>query len=226
MGGQACVLYGGAEFSRDTDIVVLADDDNLRRLEVALRDLDADVIAVPPFERRYLEGGHAIHFRCRAAGAEGLRVDVMAKIRGLDDFETLWRRRTTIETDDGPIELLSLPDLVTAKKTQRDKDWPMITRLVEAHHAQFAPTDDAPIIDFWLRELRTPVVLIEVARAAPDVCRAVIATRPLLAHALSGDVAALASALRVEEDQERAIDRAYWAPLRRELERLRHERRS
>lgn len=178
MGGQACVLYGGAEFSRDTDIVVLADDDNLCRLASALRDLDADVIAVPPFERRYLEGGHAIHFRCRAAGAEGLHVDVMAKIRGLDDFETLWRRRTTIETDDGPIELLALPDLVTAKKTQSDKDWPMITRLVEAHHAQFAPTDDASIIDFWLRELRTPVVLIEVARAAPDVCRAVIATGP------------------------------------------------
>jgi hypothetical protein len=67
MGGQACVLYGGAEFSRDTDVLVLADD--------------------------------------------------------------------AIETAAGPIEVLSLPDLVTAKKTQRDKDWPMITRLVEADYA-------------------------------------------------------------------------------------------
>ena len=25
MGGQACVFYGAAEFSRDTDIVILAD---------------------------------------------------------------------------------------------------------------------------------------------------------------------------------------------------------
>ncbi len=25
MGGQACVLYGGAEFSRDTDLAILAD---------------------------------------------------------------------------------------------------------------------------------------------------------------------------------------------------------
>ena len=25
MGGQACVLYGAAEFSRDTDLVILAD---------------------------------------------------------------------------------------------------------------------------------------------------------------------------------------------------------
>jgi hypothetical protein len=26
MGGQACVLYGGAEFSRDCDIAILCDD--------------------------------------------------------------------------------------------------------------------------------------------------------------------------------------------------------
>ena len=31
MGGQACVLYGAAEFSRDTDIVLLADAENLLR---------------------------------------------------------------------------------------------------------------------------------------------------------------------------------------------------
>jgi hypothetical protein len=32
MGGQACVLYGGAEFSRDVDFAVLADAANLTRL--------------------------------------------------------------------------------------------------------------------------------------------------------------------------------------------------
>lgn len=31
MGGQACVLYGAAEFSRDTDLVILADADNIVR---------------------------------------------------------------------------------------------------------------------------------------------------------------------------------------------------
>ncbi|MFM8953330.1 MAG: hypothetical protein ACKOOF_09775 [Planctomycetaceae bacterium] len=35
MGGQACVLYGGAEFSRDTDILAVADADNLTRLQAA-----------------------------------------------------------------------------------------------------------------------------------------------------------------------------------------------
>ena len=32
MGGQACVLYGAAEFGRETDLVILADADNLVRL--------------------------------------------------------------------------------------------------------------------------------------------------------------------------------------------------
>ena len=29
MGGQACVFYGAAEFSRDTDLLILADPANL-----------------------------------------------------------------------------------------------------------------------------------------------------------------------------------------------------
>jgi hypothetical protein len=36
MGGQACVIYGGAEFSRDTDLALLSDSDNLGRFEAAL----------------------------------------------------------------------------------------------------------------------------------------------------------------------------------------------
>ena len=32
MGGQACVLYGGAEFSRDTDLVIMSDRREIGRL--------------------------------------------------------------------------------------------------------------------------------------------------------------------------------------------------
>ena len=49
MGGQACVLYGGAEFSRDTDLVIVYDVANLACLRAAVADLDAHPIAVPPF---------------------------------------------------------------------------------------------------------------------------------------------------------------------------------
>jgi len=218
-------LYGGAEFSRDTDVLVLADDANLERLTAALDALEADVIAVPPFERRHLEGGLAVHFRCRAPGATGMRVDVMATLRGLPGFETLWDRRTTIEIDGQTIEVLSLRDLVTAKKTQRDKDWPMIARLVEADLARHGEARDADAVALWLEELRTPSLLIGLARELPAAAAAVIPRRPLLTHALAGDAAALKAALRAEEDAEREADRLYWAPLRLQLEQIRLGRR-
>jgi hypothetical protein len=44
MGGQACILYGAAEFSRDSDFVVLADKDNLDLLQSVLRELQAEVM--------------------------------------------------------------------------------------------------------------------------------------------------------------------------------------
>jgi hypothetical protein len=48
-----------------------------------------------------------------------------------------------------------------AKKTQPDKDWPMIRRLLEADF--FNNRDDLPDparLLFWLRELRTPEWLV------------------------------------------------------------------
>jgi len=65
MGGQACVLYGAAEFSRDIDLAISADPANLERLQSAVDELEAIVIAVPPFQRQYLEAGQAVHFRCQ-----------------------------------------------------------------------------------------------------------------------------------------------------------------
>lgn len=134
MGGQACVFYGAAEFSRDTDLAILANSENLARLDNALEDLQAAVIALPPFEAKYLRKGHAVHFRCHHPDALGMRIDVMSKMRGVDSFPKLWTRRTTLSMDDGKIELMSLPDLVQAKKTQRDKDWPMLRRLIEVNY--------------------------------------------------------------------------------------------
>lgn len=93
MGGQACVFYGAAEFSRDTDLAILPSSENLARLKKSLKDLKVEVIAVPPFEVRYLRKGHAIHFRCNHTEALGMRVDVMTKMRGVDPFPKLWTRQ-------------------------------------------------------------------------------------------------------------------------------------
>lgn len=223
MGGQACVFYGAAEFSLTTDFAILADAANLTRLRKALAELRAESIAVPPFELKYLKRGHALHFRCQHPEALRMRVDVMSKMRGVDSFVKLWKRRTTIALPDGSkCDLLSLPDLVQAKKTQRDKDWPMIRRLVEAHYFSPHAKPRAAQIKFWLLELRTTQLLLEVAQAHASLARRLAVQRPLLRHAVAGKPAPLESALAAEENQMRTEDKAYWSPLLRELEKLRH----
>jgi hypothetical protein len=224
MGGQACVLYGAAEFSRDTDLAILSSTSNLEVLRTALDDLQASCIAVPPFERRFLEMGLAIHFRCQHPEARDMPIDVMSRMRGVDDFAELWQRRTTLEMPEGAIELMALPDLVKAKKTQRDKDWPMLTRLVEANYFAHRGDPTSAQVEFWLGELRTPSLLVEAAANHSRVAKERVAGRPLLLIALAGDEVELDSALRDEEATEREADRQYWVPLRAELQQLRRER--
>lgn len=223
MGGQACVLYGAAEFSRDADFAIVASEENLSRLRGALDELRAEVIAVPSFEPDYLERGHAVHFRARHPEAERFRIDVMSRMRGVDPFHALWGRRTTWDLPgDVRIDSLSLPDLVASKKTQRDKDWPMIRRLVEvSYDAAFgSPTPEQ--IGFWLRELRTPELLLELVQEVPEEAQRIASTRPAVGAAVKDDLAGVEGHLATEEAQQREADRAYWAPLRAELERLRH----
>jgi hypothetical protein len=228
MGGQACVFYGAAEFSRDCDIVILSDESNFSRLASALSELQAECIAVPEFKAEYLARGHAVHFRCQHPDAKGIRLDVMTKMRGCDEFEQLWQRRTSIEdpTTDIVYELLSIEDLVKAKKTQRDKDWPMIRRLVEAHHRQLAHEPTSAIICFWLRELTTPKLLQQVALENKDHLPLVQSYRPWLLSIDLEDTKAIERELEADKERERVDDIAYWQPLKQELIDLRLSKRS
>ncbi|MFZ4643767.1 MAG: hypothetical protein ACOYMU_10510 [Phycisphaerales bacterium] len=124
----------------------------------------------------------------------------MSKMRGVDAFAALWKRRTTIELSDGTrCDLLSLPDLVKAKKTQRDKDWPMIRRLVEAHFFENNQKPNASQISFWLQEMRTSQLLMEIGKRYPAACKKAAARRPLLS---------LANCWQSEGIGPRTIDRA------------------
>ena len=117
------------------------------------------------------------------------------------------------------VEMLSLENLVAAKKTQRDKDWPMIRRLV---YASYAVGRDGNVTDyqaaFWMAQLRSPEFLHELVERFPEA--AVRSDRPAVGGALGGgDVA---HTLAAEQAREMAEDATYWRPLRRELEALRH----
>ncbi len=188
MGGQACVFYGAAQVSKDVDLALLSEPANIERLRAALKELAAERIAVPPFDPALFDRGHAIHFRCHAPDVEGLRVDLMSKLRLLEGFNVLWQRRTVfVDDESNQFNLLSVPDLVRSKKTGRNKDWPVIELLVNIHIHENLSAPKPDWIHFWLTECRTPLI----------------------------------ASLDVEMRAEQAVDRAYWEPVRRELEAMR-----
>jgi hypothetical protein len=122
--------------------------------------------------------------------------------------------------------LLSVPDLVEAKKTQRSKDWPVIEVLVAIHYAEnlSSPTDDW--IRFWLLETRSPESLAEICARFPKEASGLIAIRPLLSVAINGDLPRLRVELQAEVLREQDKDRLYWEPLKREMEEFRRAERA
>jgi hypothetical protein len=149
-------------------------------------------------------------------------------LRGVAAFDDLWQRRTTMvvpasEESDLEIDVMSLPDLVASRKTQQDKDWPMIRRLVEANYLAHRAEASHARLSFWLRELRTPELLTECVALNPEQA-ALEAGRPAVTAALRSDAPAVQSAIADEENEQRRIDREYWAPLRAELEQLRRQK--
>lgn len=225
IGGQACIVYGAAEFSRDSDFVVLASPANLKVLARALKILKAVPVYYPELTISYLLKGHACHFRCGARGVEGLRVDLMSKLKGCDAFGKLWARRNRVKISGlGAVDILSLKDLVQSKKTQRDKDWLMLSRLVENDIFINEGSGSSAKVSWWLAQCRVPETLAKLCADHPGPARRGIARRPLLREAIKNDSKKLSDQLKKEEAAERARDLAYWLPLKKELETLRLSR--
>lgn len=213
------MFYGAAQVSKDVDFLILADPANLASLRQALDSLAAERIAVPPFDPDALHRGHAVHFRCRCPHANGLRIDVMSALRGLPSFEDLWSRRTVITHRSGEeFDLLCVPDLVAAKKTQRSKDWPVIELLVGIHYEENKEKPTPDFIRFWLLEARSPEQLVHLAVRFPAEAAELAVRRPLLGVAAAGDLRQLRAALAEEMAAEQESDRIYWEPLKKELE--------
>lgn len=97
----------------------------------------------------------------------------------------------------------------------------MIELLVTIHYRENGAAPIPEWVEFWLGEARAPEMLVELCQRFPDEARGLTGARPLLTHAIGGDLAALRPALDAEVRAEQAKDRAYWEPLKRELESLR-----
>lgn len=147
---------------------------------------------------------------------------MMTRLRDLDPFPALWSRRTTITDEAGEsFDLLSVEDLVEAKKTQRMKDWPVIEALVEGHHKANSENPTPAQVGFWLRESRARERVCDLCARFPEEARALTAARPLLA------LGSPAISKRSGRNWTRKFGRSrrktarYWAPLKRELDEFR-----
>jgi hypothetical protein len=76
-------------------------------------------------------------------------------------------------------------------------------------------------VRFWFLQLRTPELLMELVRGRGRLSSQLLRKRPLLRFAQAKKESLLADALLEEEKRERAADRQYWTPLKKELEMLR-----
>jgi hypothetical protein len=146
-------------------------------------------------------------------------------MHGCETFERLWERRTKLRLPGvGLVAVLGLADLVQAKKTQRDKDWPMIRRLIEVDYHNRPRRPSRAQIMLWVREARTASLLLDLCRKYPAIARSLAKSRRAVYWALREDPPRLEAALRAEESALRAKDRAYWQPLRQELSHWRQRR--
>jgi hypothetical protein len=100
----------------------------------------------------------------------------------------------------------------------------MIRRLVEVSYDEGFSSSTPEQIAFWLGELLTPELIEECVQRFTAEARQVAQSRPAIGAALVGNLDGVRDALAAEQARERELDRAYWEPLKAELEALRHQR--
>jgi hypothetical protein len=213
--GQATILYGAATFSEDVDVWVEPSDQNLRRCTLALRAAGARYYKLtPPLTSEFALRHHGFHFTLPEAAREPAAfLDLMGRPPRVGPFAEARARARVFETEWGPLPTVAIVDLVELKKTQRPRDYPIISRLalarVEEEGSALSDRDLLWAFDnvFTLSEFRRLTQAVAGgARVLPDGS---VARRAAAALVLEGD---LEPAL--EDELEESFD-ARMAPLRR-----------
>lgn len=231
--GQAAILYGAATFSEDIDLWINPTAENCHRLRAALVGMRAKYYKLtPPLVVSYLKEGHGFHFLL-PSGAMDVFVDVMGSPPRVSSFPQAIKRSRRMTTPWGRIPVVSIPDLVELKKTQRLEDYAVISRLVLAHcrnpstaiNVTTAAWAFANMFDFSgftaLAKRYQAIILSSADRRMTALKRMV---RPLsggdfpqrVQDALEADI------MRRVQSCRRA-DQVYWKPIITSLKRLRRQ---
>jgi hypothetical protein len=229
--GQATILYGAATFSEDIDIWAEPSAGNLENLKAALHESRAQYYKLtPPLTSEYALRHHGFHF-VLPFGVD-VYLDVMGRPPRVGSFDAAWDEAQHLSTEWGTLPTLGIQQLVELKKTQRLRDYPIISRLallwMDERGAERTPQDLAWATDnlFSLPEF---VSLFRdhpgVADELLDDCHELVrrASREIAAHhQLSPE---LEDELEEWLDQRtaplRRADRHFWRPVIDELRGLR-----
>jgi predicted nucleotidyltransferase len=115
IGGYAVSFHSRPRFTKDIDLWVAGDAENLARVHAALA-----LFGAPPSVLRDLEalGPDEILYM----GKPPMRVDILRTIPGVE-FDEAFDRRVETEWDGVPVRVIGLDDLLTAKRAAgREQD--------------------------------------------------------------------------------------------------------
>ncbi|MFV1958876.1 MAG: hypothetical protein ACC662_05620 [Planctomycetota bacterium] len=181
--GQAVVLHRLAIMSKDGDWILRETPEALEHVLGVLATHGASYRFGAPLDVRWMQGGWSAHFQFRRDGLR-VRTDFVTRPPRLgdEDLDALWR-----EPAGEPVPFVDARRLVEIKKTNREKDYAVIgelARLLESPRDQLLCSRSARDI-------------LALARARPDLVRALEDERPVL-RAISGGREAIEAALDAE----------------------------
>ncbi len=222
--GRACIFYGATEFTRDLDIWIDPDTENLTRIRQAMKHLGARQRFLPPLEQKYLLQGHAAHYM-----AGDFRIDILGRPPRVGKFSAALSIAESAVIGGVPCRIVDLANLVEMKKTQRARDYEVIQRLVDAvfEYADTHP-DEQDTLGPWLAaELRTLDNLYKMSKewgngkiylkqCRRPICKAVLDTDTFDEKSQE----CLLALLEKETQELRLRDREYWRQKIREIRKV------
>lgn len=132
IGGFAGVVHGATQVTQDLDICAILSEDQIEKLRYALKDLSPIHRMNRQAKISFLERpqkGEILQNLCLETTAGVL--DVIQEVIGVGDFNTLKKNSDEIELFGKRCKVISLDDLIIAKKNlNRDKDKSILNELL------------------------------------------------------------------------------------------------
>lgn len=133
VGGFACVVHGSPLVTQDIDICLRIDEEQIRKLRTALKDLSPRHRMNPNFKPSFFDHPETLADLNNIYLETDLGIlDVMSELRPIGGFERVKSKAVKIPLFGFECEVISLEDLLTIKETMtRPKDKETVLYLKE-----------------------------------------------------------------------------------------------